>query len=135
MVGHDPAATRRVDLGPQHVATAHGAAGDLEVAAEAADGDQALALVRANDYDVAMLDMSMPGRGGIELISGAPVYRLRDMLLPLVRLDERGAELLCRVGGTAVQVTLSHTETTAMAVAVVLALGWGVHRSVTTQRA
>jgi two-component system chemotaxis sensor kinase CheA len=27
-------------------------------------------------------------RGGIELISGAPVYRLRDMLLPLVRLDE-----------------------------------------------
>ena len=36
-------------------------------------------------------------------------------------VDERGAELLCRVGGTAVQVTLSHTETTAMAVAVVLA--------------
>ncbi len=28
-------------------------------------------------------------RGGIELISGAPVYRLRDMLLPLVRLDEQ----------------------------------------------
>ncbi|HYJ75045.1 MAG TPA: chemotaxis protein CheW, partial [Kineosporiaceae bacterium] len=26
---------------------------------------------------------------GIELISGAPVYRLRDMLLPLVRLDEQ----------------------------------------------
>jgi two-component system, chemotaxis family, sensor kinase CheA len=28
-------------------------------------------------------------RGGIELISGAPVYRLRDMLLPLVYLDEQ----------------------------------------------
>ena len=28
-------------------------------------------------------------RGGIELISGAPVYRLRDTLLPLVRLDEQ----------------------------------------------
>ncbi|MGZ4650956.1 MAG: chemotaxis protein CheA, partial [Kineosporiaceae bacterium] len=28
-------------------------------------------------------------RGGIELISGAPVYRLRDVLLPLVRLDEQ----------------------------------------------
>ncbi len=28
-------------------------------------------------------------RGGIELISGAPVYRLRDLLLPLVRLDEQ----------------------------------------------
>ena len=39
---------------------------------------------------------------------------------PLVRLDERGLELLRRVGGTSVQVTLSHTETTAIAVAVVL---------------
>ena len=28
-------------------------------------------------------------RGGIELIAGAPVYRLRDTLLPLVRLDEQ----------------------------------------------
>jgi DNA-binding NarL/FixJ family response regulator len=44
------------------------AAGDLQVAGEAASGDQALALVRANDYDVAMLDMSMPGLSGIDLI-------------------------------------------------------------------
>jgi DNA-binding NarL/FixJ family response regulator len=44
------------------------AAGDLQVAGEAASGDQALALVRANDYDVAMLDMSMPGLAGIDLI-------------------------------------------------------------------
>ena len=28
-------------------------------------------------------------RGGVELISGAPVYRLRGSLLPLVRLDEQ----------------------------------------------
>jgi holo-[acyl-carrier protein] synthase len=39
---------------------------------------------------------------------------------PLVRLDERGLALLQSVGGTSVQVTLSHTEATAMAVAVVL---------------
>ena len=44
------------------------AAGDLQVAGEASSGDQALALVRANDYDVAMLDMSMPGLSGIDLI-------------------------------------------------------------------
>jgi len=44
------------------------ATGDLLVAGEAASGDQALALVRANDYDVAMLDMSMPGLSGIDLI-------------------------------------------------------------------
>lgn len=29
------------------------------------------------------------GRGGIELISGTPVYRLRGTLLPLVRLDQQ----------------------------------------------
>lgn len=45
-----------------------GAAGDLQVAGEAADGDQALALVKGNDYDVALLDMSMPGLSGIDLI-------------------------------------------------------------------
>ncbi len=44
------------------------AAEDLLVAGEAANGDEALALVRANDYDLALVDMSMPGVSGIELI-------------------------------------------------------------------
>jgi two-component system invasion response regulator UvrY len=51
------------------------AAGDLEVAGEAASGDQALALVRANDYDIAMLDMSMPGLSGIDLIKRLKVEK------------------------------------------------------------
>lgn len=44
------------------------AAPGIEIAGEAGDGDAALALVRANDYDVAVLDMSMPGLAGIDLI-------------------------------------------------------------------
>ena|SRR5688572_15918008 len=36
---------------------------------------------------------------------------------PLCRLDEKGEELLRRVGATHVHVTLSHTDTVAMAVA------------------
>jgi DNA-binding NarL/FixJ family response regulator len=44
------------------------ATADIEVAAEAAGGDEALALVRANDYDVALIDMSMPGLSGIDLV-------------------------------------------------------------------
>jgi DNA-binding NarL/FixJ family response regulator len=44
------------------------AADGIEVSAEAADGNEALALVRSNDYDVAILDMSMPGLSGIDLI-------------------------------------------------------------------
>ncbi len=42
--------------------------GDIAVAGEAANGQEALALIRAHDYDLAVLDMSMPGRSGIELI-------------------------------------------------------------------
>jgi len=45
-----------------------GTAPDLEVAGEAASGDEALALARANDYDLVLLDMSMPGLAGIDLI-------------------------------------------------------------------
>jgi holo-[acyl-carrier protein] synthase len=36
---------------------------------------------------------------------------------PLVRLDEKGAALLAQVGATHVMLTLSHTDTVAMAVA------------------
>ncbi len=44
------------------------ATADVQVTGEAASGDEALALVRSNDYDVALLDMSMPGLSGIDLI-------------------------------------------------------------------
>jgi len=44
------------------------AGSELEVAAEAASGDEALALVKAQDFDLAMVDMSMPGLSGFALI-------------------------------------------------------------------
>jgi DNA-binding NarL/FixJ family response regulator len=42
--------------------------GDVTVAGEAGSGPEVLAQVRERDYDVLVLDMSMPGRSGIELI-------------------------------------------------------------------
>ena len=45
-----------------------GAAGDIEVVGEASDGHEVMERVRALDFDVLLLDMSMPGRSGIELI-------------------------------------------------------------------
>jgi holo-[acyl-carrier protein] synthase len=42
---------------------------------------------------------------------------------PLVRLDEQGLALLNAVGGTDVRITLSHTKTTAVAVAVLVKEG------------
>jgi DNA-binding NarL/FixJ family response regulator len=45
------------------------ATADIRVEAEAANGEEALALVRGNGiFDLAVLDMSMPGLSGIELI-------------------------------------------------------------------
>jgi two-component system, NarL family, response regulator DesR len=40
---------------------------DINVVAEAASGDEALAMVRKHQPDVAVLDIEMPGPGGIEV--------------------------------------------------------------------
>jgi len=42
--------------------------GDITVAGEATNGQEVMERVRGQEYDVAVLDMSMPGRSGIELI-------------------------------------------------------------------
>ena len=41
---------------------------DFEVVAEAADGHEAMKRVRELEFDVLLLDMSMPGKSGVELI-------------------------------------------------------------------
>ena len=45
-----------------------GGTADLQVLAEAADGDELLRLVKGHDYDVAVIDMSMPGLAGPALV-------------------------------------------------------------------
>lgn len=44
------------------------ATGDIEVAGEATNGHEVLAAADAGGFEVIVLDMSMPGRSGIELI-------------------------------------------------------------------
>lgn len=56
---------------------------DLEVAGEAASGDAALALVKQNDYDVVMLDMSMPGLSGLDLIKRLKLEKPKLKILVL----------------------------------------------------
>ena len=59
------------------------ATADVQVAGEAASGDEALALVKANQFDVALLDMSMPGLSGIDLIKRLKAERPGLRLLVL----------------------------------------------------
>jgi DNA-binding NarL/FixJ family response regulator len=60
-----------------------GACSDVQVAGEAANGDEALALARANDYDLALLDMSMPGLSGIDLVKRLKAEKPKMRLLVL----------------------------------------------------
>lgn len=62
---------------------------DFEVAGEAANGDEALALVRSRDYEVAVLDMSMPGLSGIDLIKR---LKLEKPALRLLVLSMHGEQ-------------------------------------------
>lgn len=57
--------------------------GDMTVAGEAGSGPEVLALVRARDYDVVVLDMSMPGRSGIELIKQLKAEKPKMRILVL----------------------------------------------------
>jgi DNA-binding NarL/FixJ family response regulator len=56
---------------------------DIRVAVEAADGDAALAAVRAADFDVAILDLSMPGLAGIDLVKRVKLEKPKLRVLVL----------------------------------------------------
>jgi DNA-binding NarL/FixJ family response regulator len=59
------------------------ATADLEVAGEAADGDELLKLVKAGEHDVAVVDMSMPGLSGIGLIKRLKIEKPKLRILVL----------------------------------------------------
>ena len=56
---------------------------DVDVAAEAASGDEAFALVKKNDYDVVVVDMSMPGLSGMDLIKRLRIEKPKLRILVL----------------------------------------------------
>jgi DNA-binding NarL/FixJ family response regulator len=61
------------------------AAGDLQVVGEAQNGHEAMERVRTLDFDVLLLDMSMPGKSGIELVKQvhAEKPKLRVLILSM----------------------------------------------------
>jgi DNA-binding NarL/FixJ family response regulator len=57
----------------------------LQIEAEAADGNEVMKIVRERDFDVLVLDLSMPGRSGMELIKlvKAEKPKLRILVLSM----------------------------------------------------
>ena len=64
------------------------AAGDLTVIAEAQDGSEVMQRVREHEFDVLLLDMSMPGRSGIELIKQVHAEKPKLRILVLSMHEE-----------------------------------------------
>jgi DNA-binding NarL/FixJ family response regulator len=84
----------RVVLADDHTIVREGlkqvlaAAGDIEIAGEASDGHQVMERVRGAEFDVLLLDMSMPGRSGIELIKQVRAERQKLKILVLSMHEE-----------------------------------------------
>ncbi|MGQ0509773.1 MAG: response regulator [Betaproteobacteria bacterium] len=66
-----------------------GATADIRVEGEAANGDEALALVKAAGFDVAILDMSMPGLSGIDLVKRVKLEKPKLRVLVLSMHGEK----------------------------------------------
>ena len=62
--------------------------GGFEVVGEARDGHEAMARVRELAFDVLVLDMSMPGRSGIELIKQVRAEKPKLRILVLIMHEE-----------------------------------------------
>ena len=60
-----------------------GAIPDFEIVGEAADGTQVMQWVRQADFDLLLLDLSMPGRSGMELIRLVKTEKPRLRILVL----------------------------------------------------
>jgi len=65
-----------------------GAQADFQVVAEASDGHEALKRVRELEFDVLLLDMSMPGKSGVELIKQVKAEKPRLRILILTMHEE-----------------------------------------------
>jgi two-component system, NarL family, response regulator DevR len=62
--------------------------GDIQVVAEAADGEQAKQLIQAHQPDVAILDIRMPGATGIEVARWVREQSLAVRVLILTAFDD-----------------------------------------------
>jgi DNA-binding NarL/FixJ family response regulator len=95
---------------------------DIEVCAEAADGAQALELVRAHRPDVVLMDIRMPGTDGLTatraILADPELAAVRVVMLTTFDLDEYVFEAVC-IGASGFLVKNTEPEDLIRAVRVV----------------
>lgn len=73
---------------------------DLSVVGEACNGDQMLELARALEWDLAVMDFSMPGRSGLELLTDLRrQFPQRPVLVLSIHAEELHAAAVLKAGG------------------------------------
>lgn len=73
---------------------------DMQVVAEAKDGDEALRLAREQVWDVAILDFSMPGRSGFDLLGDLRrEFPARPVIVLSIHAERMHAARILRAGG------------------------------------
>jgi DNA-binding NarL/FixJ family response regulator len=73
---------------------------EMQVVAEAKDGDEALRLARTLEWDVAILDFSMPGRSGFDLLGDLRrEFPRRPVIILSIHAESMHAARILRAGG------------------------------------
>ena len=73
---------------------------ELQVVGEARDGDEALRLARELAWDVAILDFSMPGRSGFDLLADLRrEFPRRPVIILSIHAEQMHATRILRAGG------------------------------------
>ena len=100
-------------------------AADLTVAGEAQNGQEVMQRVRELDFDVLLLDMSMPGKSGIELIKQvhAEKSRLRILVLSMHQEEQYAVRA---IGAGAVGYLTKDSASTQLVPAIRKVAGGGV---------
>jgi len=93
---------------------------DMVVAGEAANGQEALELAWAQDFDVAIIDIAMPGRGGLEVLKSLRSQRpsLKVIMLSMYS-EEQYAIRSLRDGASAYLTKANATDELVKAIAAV----------------
>ncbi|MEA3285557.1 MAG: response regulator transcription factor [Synergistota bacterium] len=72
---------------------------DIEVTGEAGDGLEALELMKKVDFDIALVDVTMPGMGGVELVGKMEEAGMARSVIALTALeDDRDMVFLSNAG-------------------------------------
>ena len=101
---------------------------DMEVAGEAENAEQAIHIIRDSEFDVALVDIGLPGKGGLELLKQIRTERPRLAVLMLSMYAEEVYAVRALKGGASGYLTKNSPPATLLA-AIRKVAGGGRHVS------